>query len=97
MIRHVVMHRVKATATEEAVAAWKAAVVELGTSSPEVKWFSFGSNVGSGPNHFDTATIMDFEDIETFRAYIKSDKHMTYVQAHAKPVIDQIAAVQHEL
>lgn len=97
MIRHIVLHRVKPDASPERVTAWKDAIVALCETSPEVLSFSFGSNIGAGPNHYDTATIMDFQDMDTFRAYVKSDRHMAYVNDHSVHVAASLAAIQHEL
>ena len=97
MIRHIVLHRLKPDATEEAIAAWKAASLDLCRESAEVLNFSFGTNIGSGPSHYDTAFVMDFESLETFRAYVGSDRHQAYVKEHAIPVVDTLAAIQHDL
>lgn len=97
MIRHIVMHKLKPTASEAAVAAWKEAALKMCEDSPEVLSHSFGENCGTGPNNYDTAFIMDFESLEVFRAYIASDAHMAYVKEHAIPVVDTLAAIQHPL
>jgi hypothetical protein len=64
--------------------------------SPEVLSFTLGGNVGTGPNHFDSALVADFEDMAAFRRYISGPLHKAYVENHARHVVDRIAAIQHE-
>lgn len=97
MIRHIVLVRPKAEASEDDIAEWKAAASAMCATSPEVLSHSFGDNIGTGPNHYDTALVADFADWEAFRAYIASDAHQAYVRDHASKVVGTLAAIQHEL
>jgi len=96
MLRHIVMLIFKPEATAEQRDAWRTAATEMCEKSPEVVSFTLGANVGSGPNHYDSALVADFNDIEAFRRYLSSPAHKSYVENHARHLVDKIAAIQHE-
>ena len=94
MLRHIVMHRYKDTASTEDLTALKAAV-EAFSAHPLVKSLTCGTNVGEGPNHFDYVMVADFDDAEALREYIQSDMHKAYVAEHARHVA-ALSVIQHE-
>ncbi|PRY25256.1 stress responsive alpha/beta barrel protein [Aliiruegeria haliotis] len=96
MLRHIVLLTFKPDATPEQLEAWRMAVVDMCERSADVLSFTLGSNVGHGPNHYDSALVADFEDIEAFRRYVGGALHKAYVENHARHVVDRIAAIQHE-
>ncbi len=95
MMRHIVLVKFKPAATEDQRAAWYAAVRGLCDGAPEVQSYTLGTNVGSGPNHHDAALVADFADMAAFRRYVDGPAHKDYVQTHAIPVVDTLAAIQH--
>lgn len=97
MLRHIVLVSFKSDATEDQLAAWRAAVTDMCDTSPEVLAFSLGKNIGTGPNHHDAALVADFEDIDAFRRYVGSEAHKSYVEDHARHVTEKLAAIQHEM
>ena len=97
VLRHIVLVSFKSEASEDQIAAWREAVTDLCKTSAEILSFSLGENVGRGPNHHDAALVADFEDIGAFRRYVGSDAHTAYVEHHARPVVDKLAAIQHEM
>ena len=96
MLRHIVLATLRSDATEEQLDAWRAAVREMCEASPEVMSFTLGANIGKGPNHYDSALVADFEDAAAFRRYIDSPAHKSYVENHARVLIDKLAAIKHE-
>ena len=74
----------------------QATVVAFADQIPEVRSLTCGENVGSGPNHYDFAIVADFADLPSFRRYIESDAHQSYVETHAKTIVAKLAAIQHE-
>ena len=96
MLRHIVLSTFKSDATDAQLAAWRKAVTEMCDASEHVVSFTLGANIGSGPNHHDSALVADFKDLESFRAYVASPAHKVYVEDHAKHVVEKLAAVQHE-
>lgn len=97
MLRHIVLVSFKPEATEQQLAAWRAAVTNLCETDDEVLSFALGTNVGSGPNHHDAALVADFADMDAFRRYVSSDGHKAYVEDYAKHVTAKLAAIQHEI
>lgn len=97
MLRHIVLLTFKPAATADQLAAWRAAVIDMCETSPEVLSFTLGSNIGSGPNHHDSALVADFRSVEAFRRYITGSAHKAYVEDYARHVVDKIAAIQHEM
>jgi quinol monooxygenase YgiN len=97
MLRHIVLVSFKSEASDDQIAAWRAAVTDMCETSAEVLSFSLGRNIGHGPNHHDAALVADFEDIDAFRRYVGSDAHKAYVETHARHVTDKLAAIQHEM
>ena len=95
MLRHIVMHRYKDTASADDLVALKAAV-ESFSEHPLVRSLTCGTNVGKGPNHFDFVMVADFDDADALGDYIQSDMHKTYVCEHAKHVAT-LSVIQHEL
>lgn len=96
MLRHIVLLKLKSEASAAQIEAWRAAARAMCEDSSEVLSFTLGENVGSGPNHFDTALVADFENLDAFRRYVGSPLHEAYVKDHARLVVDRIAAIQHE-
>lgn len=94
MFRHIVLVKWKPEATEAERQAMREAVEALPSQVPEVKAARFGLDVGRGPNNYDMAAVLDFEDRDAFRRYIASDAHQAYVKGPAKAVA-QLAVVQH--
>ena len=95
MLRHIVLVTFKPGTTTEKRAAFRAAIEALPGAVPEVRSFTGGENVGSGPNHHDYAAVMDFDDMDAFRRYIASAPHQAYVANHGKVVVERLAAIQH--
>lgn len=96
MLRHIVLLTFNTEVTAAQKDAWRAAVRDLCETSSEVLSFTLGDNIGSGPNHHDSALVADFNDVAAFRRYIGSSAHMEYVENHARHVVGNIAAIQHE-
>jgi hypothetical protein len=97
MFRHIVLVRLSPVLTDDERAAYCAAVERMGRESPTVRSLVCAPNVGSGPNHYDFASVTDFDDEAGFRAYLASDAHRAYVEAYGKPMVTQLAVVQQEI
>ncbi|MGP6086632.1 Dabb family protein [Antarctobacter jejuensis] len=97
MLRHIVLVTIKPEATPKQRADWRADLIAMCEESPEVLSYTFGTNVGSGPNHHDTALVADFKDYKSFKQYVDGARHKDYVMNHARHVVEKLAAIQHEL
>lgn len=97
MLRHIVLVTLNPEASDAQVADWRAATRQMCETSPDVLSYTFGENVGSGPNHHDAAIVADFEDMAAFRRYVSGPIHAAYVEDHARHVVTRLAAIQHEV
>jgi hypothetical protein len=95
MLRHIVLSTFKSEATEERRQAWRDALLAMCEASSEILSFTLGANVGSGPNHHDSALVADFHDMNSFRRYVGSAAHKAYVEDHAGHVVGGMAATEH--
>lgn len=94
MFRHIVLVRWKESASSEDRELMRATIEGLPALVPEILSANVGLNVGSGPNHYDFATVFDFESQEAFKRYISSEAHQEYVKGPGQTV-EQLAVVQH--
>ena len=94
MFRHIVLVKWKPEATDAERQAMREAIEQLPLQVPEIIDARIGLNVGSGPYHYDMATVFDFDDQDAFKRYIDSEVHQAYVQGPARAVA-QLAVVQH--
>lgn len=94
MIRHIVMIRFREDAGPDERHAFREAVESLG-AVPEVRAMCAGDNIGSSPNAYDFAVVMDFDDREAFTRYLHSDPHRRYVAGPARAAVASLAAIQH--
>jgi len=94
MFRHIVLVKWKPDATDAERQAMHDAIDRLPSLVPEILAARVGVNVGSGPYHYDMATVFDFADRDAFENYITSEAHQAYVQGPAMAVA-QLAVVQH--
>jgi hypothetical protein len=95
LLRHVVLVGFKPETTPDQRAAVHQAIEAMPAGEPEIKALTWGENVGSGPNHFDLAVVMDFADIDAFRRYVGGAVHQSFVNGPAKAAVDRLAVVQH--
>ena len=95
MLRHIVLVGFKPDANADQRAAVHRAVAAMPAAEPDILALNWGENVGSGPNHFDLAVVMDFADIDAFQRYIGGAVHRAYVEGPAKAAVGRLAVVQH--
>lgn len=87
----------KPDATETEIDNWRGAVRQMCETNAEVRAFTLGDNLGTGPNHFDAALVADFPDLAAFRRSIDGPLHAAYVRDHPRQVVGKIAAIQHDI
>lgn len=97
MLRHVVLLRWQPEVDEAARRAVCDALAAMPAAVPEIRDLRWGPNVGTSPNAFDLAVVMDFDDREAFARYLASAAHRAYVEGPGRAAVGAIAAVQHVL
>lgn len=94
MFRHIVLVKFKDSLTADDRAAFQRAIEGLAAATPDLRGFSCGMNVGTGPNHHDFGSVMDFDDEPAFRAYLASPAHQNYVLTFGRPMVERLAVIQ---
>jgi hypothetical protein len=96
MFRHIVLVRWKPDVEEEAKTSVQLAISALAAQVPEIVALQMGLDVGRGPNNYDLAVVIDFQDRSGFGRYLASDAHHAYVSGPGKAAVGSLASLQHE-
>lgn len=95
MLRHVVMMRLTAEATE----ADRAAIVEglrgLPSRIPEIRSYSVGADAGLAEGNFELVVVGDFDDDDGYAAYAANADHQEVIATLIRPFLAERAAVQY--
>src|ERR1700752_943167 len=96
MIRHTVLFKWAADATDEQKKAAATEVAKLPSIVPSVRAFASGPDAGLNQGNFDFAVTADFDDEDGYVAYRDDPGHREVVQRYITPILDRRAAVQFE-
>ena len=96
MIRHVVMFRWAAGATQEQKQCVAAELSRLPALVPSLRAYRFGADLGLNPGNFDFAVAADFDDADGYLAYRDHPEHRAIVAEFIRPITGERAAVQYE-
>lgn len=94
MFRHIVLLKLKPEATADERETLQRAIDDLPLVAPEIRGLRRGENVGSAPDNYDLAVIMDFDDEASFRSYLAGPAYHAYVSGPAL-IVERLAALQH--
>lgn len=97
MIRHIAVFRWKQGTTREQVKALEDGLAHLAQEIPEIRTFTFGSDVGLSPENFDFGLAAEFATREDFLAYVAHPAHQKLVEELIVPIRSERAAVQFEV
>lgn len=96
MLRHVVMFRWTADATDMQRAELRAALEELPALIPAIRAYHVGPDAGINAGNFEFAVVADFDDAAGYLAYRDHPDHQRVIAEHIAPIVEQRAAVQYE-
>ena len=96
MIRHTVLFKWAADATDEQQKAAATEVAKLPSIVPSIRAFASGPDAGLNQGNFDFAAAADFEDVDGYLAYRDHPDHRAIVSQFILPIAAQRAAVQYE-
>ena len=96
MIRHCVMFRWKADAPATTVAALSAALSKLPGLIPEIRAYSFGTDIGVNEGNDEFVVVADFASVDDYVVYRDHPEHKKAVAEHVVPNIAERHAVQFE-
>jgi hypothetical protein len=97
MFRHVALLKWKKGTTEAQVAEWTAALKALPAVTPEIRSYTFGTDISTaidGP--WDYAVVADFDDEAGWLTYRASPGHVA-VGELIRPIREDLAIVQFEM
>jgi hypothetical protein len=96
MIRHTVVFRWKAEATEEERQQVANEVAKLPSMVPSIRAFASGQDAGLAEGNFNFAVTADFDDEAGFFAYRDDPGHREIIRSYIQPLAEQRSAVQFE-
>jgi len=96
MIRHTVLFKWAADATDEQKQTAATEVAKLPSIVPSIRAFASGTDAGFAERNFDFAVTADFDDEAGYFAYRDDPAHREIVQRYITPIAAQRAAVQYE-
>lgn len=97
IFRHVVLFRFRPEASAAQLAALERALAALPGQVPQIRAYRFGADAGLVSGNFDFAIVADFDDSESFRAYVDHPAHQRLVAEHVRPLTAERAAVQYRI
>jgi len=94
MIRHTVLFKWTAEATQEQRQAVQAELAALAPTVPSIRGFVMGGDAGLASGNFDFAVTADFDDEAGFFAYRDDPAHREVIARVIAPITAQRVAVQ---
>jgi hypothetical protein len=96
MIRHVVMFRWTAEATEAQKRQVAADLGRLPGLLPVLRAYHVGPDLGLAEGNFEFAVVADFDDLEGLQAYRDNPEHREIIARFIQPIAAERAAVQYQ-
>lgn len=93
-LSHVVLLKLKDTASVEQKRGIVAALRELPAAISQVKGYQVGRDAGNDKAGFDIAIVGDFASTEEYGTYSKHEKHVSVITKLIKPLLAERVAVQ---
>lgn len=97
MIRHVVALTWADDTTDADVAAVRAGLAALPDQIPEIRAYTFGSDLGALDANAHFAIVADFDDVDAWQRYQRHPAHQAVLTDRIRPLVASRAAVQFEL
>jgi hypothetical protein len=97
MIRHTVLFRWKADASEAEIENVLRRLSGLPESIPEIRRYEFGRDLGFSDATWDMALVADFDTKEDWETYIHHPAHRSAVAEGTGPITAELVRVQYEV
>jgi hypothetical protein len=94
IFRHVVVFRWKPGTSAAELATLDRALAALPAQIPQIRAYRYGADAKVTEGNFDFAIVADFDDAESFRAYVVHAAHQRLVAENIRPLVAERAAVQ---
>ncbi|HLK76583.1 MAG TPA: Dabb family protein [Streptosporangiaceae bacterium] len=96
MIRHVVMFRWTAEATDAQKQQVAAELGRLPGLLPVLRAYQVGPDLGLAEGNYEFAVVADFDDLEGLQVYRDNPEHQEIIARFIRPITAQRAAVQYQ-
>lgn len=83
--------------TDEQVTALQEGLRRLPDLIPEIRAYTFGADLGLREGNFDFAVVADFDDAESFRAYVDHPAHQQLIADLIVPIRAERVSAQFEI
>lgn len=97
MIRHTVLFRWTADATEAQIEEAFRRLSELPGLIPEIRRYEFGRDLGYSEATWDMALVADFDSKRDWEAYVHHPAHRSAVAEGTGPITAELVRVQYEV
>jgi hypothetical protein len=97
MIRHTVLFRWTADATEAQIEEAFRRLSELPELIPEIRRYEFGRDLGFSEATWDMALVADFDSKRDWEAYVHHPAHRSAVAEGTGPITAELVRVQYEV
>lgn len=96
MIRHMVLFRFQARATDQDREAVLCGLAELPHLFPAIRSFDLGTNISQRDRTFSHVMTLEFDDREQLESYLNSSAHEDFVKDCFRPNVEQRAIASYE-
>ncbi|HEU4541421.1 MAG TPA: Dabb family protein [Jiangellaceae bacterium] len=97
MIRHTVLFRWIAEATEAQIDGVLRRLAELPGQIPQIRRYEFGRDLGFSEGTWDMALVADFDTKADWEAYLNHPAHRSAVVEATGPITAELIRVQYEV
>ena len=97
IFRHVVLFRWRSGTTAAQLAALESALAALPGQVPQIRAYRFGADLQQTPGNYDFAIVADFDDVESWRAYVAHPAHQRLIAEYLRPLLAERAALQYRV
>lgn len=98
MIRHISLLKfVEGKATLEAKKTIESALSTLPSIIPQIRAYTFGSDLKLAEGNADFAVVADFDNEDAYRVYAEHPEHKKILAETIKPLLDSRVALQYRL
>jgi Stress responsive A/B Barrel Domain len=96
MIRHVVVFRWTADATEAQKQQVATELMRLPGLLPVLRAYQVGPDLGLAEGNYEFAVVADVDDLEGLRVYRENPEHRAIIAKFVQPITAERAAVQYQ-
>ena len=86
MVQHIVLFKLKDSATEQQVSSVRTALLAMKQTIPEIESIAFGPNLGPSVGEYSHVLLVTCRDMAAVQRYLDHPVHRTTVADHVAPL-----------